>query len=282
MTIIENAEFARVWRLGLEDIGCLTDDERVRFFAFAGGALRFFEGARLQWRHGQLDPEHWHNVEKTAIDFAATPGFKAYWDARRHWLSPEFQEWYERLSQDSPKPLRQTALSSCQTTSNRAGTVPTALSSSIRVLATPETVWRNITNVRIDSSVPPRLFTLLGIPKPLHAELFDKPPQRRRVAYFANGKRFSQEITSWQPLESYAFTFRADRGFKVAFVLDLYRGPFRLVERRISNGRQRERHRADANQHLFRRRIDAAVLASHRDRHECLPAVSSFLNKEKL
>src|SRR5580704_1429496 len=105
----------------------------------------------------------------------------------------------------------------------------TTLSSSIRVLATPETVWRNITNVRIDSSIPPRLFTMLGIPKPLHAELFEEPPERRRVAYFENGKRFSQEITSWKPLESYAFTFRADRGFKVAFLLDLSSGPFRLV-----------------------------------------------------
>lgn len=103
------------------------------------------------------------------------------------------------------------------------------LSSSVRVVAPPETVWSNITNVRIDSSVPPRLFTLLGIPKPLHAELFEKPPERRRVAYFANGKRFSQEITWWKPLEGYAFTFRADQGFKVAFVLDLARGPFRLV-----------------------------------------------------
>lgn len=70
---------------------------------------------------------------------------------------------------------------------------------------------------------------MLGIPKPLHAKLFDEPPERRRVAYFANGKRFSQEITAWKPLESYAFTFRADEGFKVAFVLDLSSGPFRLV-----------------------------------------------------
>lgn len=105
----------------------------------------------------------------------------------------------------------------------------TTLSSSTRILATPERVWRNITNVRIDSSVPPRVFTLLGIPKPLHAELFEEPPERRRVAYFSNGKRFSQEITSWRPLEGYAFTFRADTGFKVAFVLDLSRGPFQLV-----------------------------------------------------
>jgi len=105
----------------------------------------------------------------------------------------------------------------------------TTLSSSINVSATPETVWQNITNVRIDSSIPPRLFGLLGIPKPLHAELFEKPPDRRRVAYFSNGKRFSQEITSWKPLESYAFTFSADRGFKVAFLLDLSRGPFQLI-----------------------------------------------------
>jgi hypothetical protein len=99
LPVIESEDFARIWRLGLDDIECLTDDERVRFYAFAGGTLRFFEGARLQWRHGQLDKEHWHNVENTAIDFAATSGFKAYWAVRRHWLSPEFQAWYESLLQ---------------------------------------------------------------------------------------------------------------------------------------------------------------------------------------
>ncbi|HEY1614479.1 MAG TPA: hypothetical protein VGF97_12385 [Rhizomicrobium sp.] len=100
LAVTESGEFARIWRLGLDDIASLNDDEKVRFFAFAGSTLRFFEGSRLQWRHGQLDTEHWHNVEKTAIDFAAAPGFKAYWAARRHWLSPEFQEWFESLSQD--------------------------------------------------------------------------------------------------------------------------------------------------------------------------------------
>jgi integrase len=114
LPVIESADFARIWRLGLEDIGCLTDDECVRFYAFAGAILRFFEGARLQWRHGQLDEEHWHNVEKTAIDFAATAGFKAYWSSRRHWLSPEFQKWYESLSAERAqglygKPISQVA-----------------------------------------------------------------------------------------------------------------------------------------------------------------------------
>ena len=98
MPVVESGDFARIWRLGLDGLESLTEDERVRFYALAGAILRFFEGARLQWRHGQLDREHWYNVEKTAIDFAATPGFEAYWAARRHWLSPEFQHWYESLS----------------------------------------------------------------------------------------------------------------------------------------------------------------------------------------
>ncbi|HEX3430690.1 MAG TPA: hypothetical protein VHT03_07370 [Rhizomicrobium sp.] len=110
LPVIESGDFARIWRVGLDDIESLTDDERIRFYAFAGATLRFFEGARLQWRHGQLDKEHWHNVEKTAIDFAATSGYKAYWAARHHWLSPEFQAWYESLSRERAHNLYDRAL----------------------------------------------------------------------------------------------------------------------------------------------------------------------------
>jgi hypothetical protein len=109
LPIVEGGDFARIWRLGLEDVEKLTDDERMRFYAFAGSNLRFFEGARLQWRHGQLDKEHWHNVEKTAVDFAASSGFRAYWALRRHWLSPDFQEWYESLSRQQSHPVHVTA-----------------------------------------------------------------------------------------------------------------------------------------------------------------------------
>jgi hypothetical protein len=97
---VESESFARVLRLGLDGIENLTDDERVRFYAFAGTTLRFFEGARLQWLHGQLDEEHWHNVVNSAIDFAASSGFKTYWAERHHWLSPQFQKWYESLSRE--------------------------------------------------------------------------------------------------------------------------------------------------------------------------------------
>ena len=98
--VVENGEVARLWRLGLLDIDSLTDDERVRFVAFLSGLFRFWESSRLQWRHGQLDNEHWENVAQQAIDFASQPGVKHFWEIRRHWHSAEFQKWYDLLPGD--------------------------------------------------------------------------------------------------------------------------------------------------------------------------------------
>lgn len=97
--IIEHADVARIWRRGLEQFDSLTDDERVRFLVFLSGAFRFFEATRLQWRHGQLDSEHWHNVESNVRDLAPHPGVKTYWTIRHHWHSIEFRGWFESLPQ---------------------------------------------------------------------------------------------------------------------------------------------------------------------------------------
>ena len=99
--IVESGEVARLWRLGLFNFETLTDDERVRFIAYTSGLYRFYESARLQWRHGQLDSEHWQNVALQAADFARQPGIKRYWEIRRHWHSVEFQKWYDSLPKDS-------------------------------------------------------------------------------------------------------------------------------------------------------------------------------------
>ena len=95
--IVESGEVARLWRLGLSNFETLTDDERVRFFAYTSGLFRFYESARLQWLHGQLDREHWQNVALQAADFARQPGIQHFWTIRAHWHSAEFQKWYEAL-----------------------------------------------------------------------------------------------------------------------------------------------------------------------------------------
>lgn len=97
------------------------------------------------------------------------------------------------------------------------------------IAAPAETVWQAVTNVDIAAFRHPAYLSLLGIPKPLRAELLQTGLGGVRIAYFANKRRFIQEITVWQPPVQYAFTFKADPGFRVGYCLDLADGPFRML-----------------------------------------------------
>jgi len=92
-----NSDLARIFRMGLQDAYSLTDDERTRFIALVGGVFRFYEAARVQWTHGQLDKEHWQTVERNIVRLLGIPGVVTYWMMRRSWHSDEFQTWYESL-----------------------------------------------------------------------------------------------------------------------------------------------------------------------------------------
>jgi hypothetical protein len=100
---------------------------------------------------------------------------------------------------------------------------------SVDVAAGPQRVWQEVTQVDIASFRHPAYLSALGIPKPLRAEVIRPGVGGARIAYFSNQLRFTQEITEWQPSERYAFTFKADLGFRVGYCLDLSDGPFRMV-----------------------------------------------------
>lgn len=100
-SIIEDGELARLWRVGLGDIEKLNDDEKIRFISLSSGFFRFYDAARLQWRHGQLDAEHWYSIDTQIRDTIRNPGVQAYWSMRRHWHSPEFRGWVDSLPKDN-------------------------------------------------------------------------------------------------------------------------------------------------------------------------------------
>lgn len=102
------------------------------------------------------------------------------------------------------------------------------IANTIYIKATAVSVWQHITQVDIASFRHPLYLSLLGIPQPLRAEITRPGVGGARTAYFANGRRFTQEITGWQPHQRYEFTFRADPGFRVAYLLDLSDGPFQM------------------------------------------------------
>ena len=100
---------------------------------------------------------------------------------------------------------------------------------STSIHAPAEIVWNHITEVDIASFDHPAYLALLGIPKPLRAEVTNPGVGGRRTAYFANGRCFTQEITIWQPCKQYDFTFHADPGFRVGYLFDLSDGPFQMT-----------------------------------------------------
>jgi hypothetical protein len=96
--IVDNSTgFANLWQQGLKGVEALSDEERARFFAFAGSLLRFFESARIQWLRKQLYREHWRGIEQQAGYLAKQTGIQEFWHERRHWHCVEFQSWFGSL-----------------------------------------------------------------------------------------------------------------------------------------------------------------------------------------
>ncbi len=104
-SIIDNADFARLWSIGLTEPKALAQDEWVRFVAYASALFRLYESSRVQWLNGRLDDEHWHTIERQAADFGHLPGLQLAWKLRGHWYSPEFQAWFDAINPtDTPRP----------------------------------------------------------------------------------------------------------------------------------------------------------------------------------
>lgn len=104
-SIIDNENFARIWSIGLTDPKALSEEEWVRFVAYASALFRLYESSRVQWLNGRLDAEHWHTIERQASDFGHLPGLRAAWQLRENWYSAEFRDWFEKLKPaEAPKP----------------------------------------------------------------------------------------------------------------------------------------------------------------------------------
>ncbi|MBP6756427.1 MAG: hypothetical protein KA210_09770 [Bacteroidia bacterium] len=102
------------------------------------------------------------------------------------------------------------------------------LGSIIDINGRPETIWENITNVKIEQFSDPTIFKLLDIPKPLRSEIISEGQGGRRIAYFDSGKKFMQEILVWKPLTEYSFSFNPEKGFKVMYFFELSEGVFQI------------------------------------------------------
>src|SRR5213080_1821766 len=95
--LMENAELERIWRVGLEDIGALSVEERARFFHATYQFLKAFETIHFHYVYGLMDRqlfEGWHGLLRHYI---VAPGMAHYWKLRPEVFSERFRNFVNSL-----------------------------------------------------------------------------------------------------------------------------------------------------------------------------------------
>jgi hypothetical protein len=93
----ENAELARVWRIGLEDLQSLSAEEQARFFHSTYQFLKAFETIHFHYVYGLMDDQAWQGWLGLLRHYIASPGIDHYWRRRRYVFSERFQNFVETL-----------------------------------------------------------------------------------------------------------------------------------------------------------------------------------------
>src|SRR5206468_1517240 len=94
---MENAELERIWRLGLEDIGALSVEERARFFHATYQFLKAFETIHFHYVYGLMDRQLWEGWQGLLRHYVAAPGIAHYWKLRPEVFSERFRKFVDTL-----------------------------------------------------------------------------------------------------------------------------------------------------------------------------------------
>src|SRR5438270_12637891 len=93
----ENAELARVWRIGLEDLQALSAEEQARFFHSTYQFLKAFETIHFHHVYGLMDDQVWQGWCGLLEHYIASPGIEHYWRRRHDLFSKRFQSFIDPL-----------------------------------------------------------------------------------------------------------------------------------------------------------------------------------------
>src|SRR5881398_2659940 len=94
---MENAEVERIWRVGLEDIGSLSVEERARFFHATYQFLKAFETIHFHYVYGLMDKQLFEGSHGLLRDYIVAPGMAYYWKLRPEVFSERFRNFVNSL-----------------------------------------------------------------------------------------------------------------------------------------------------------------------------------------
>jgi hypothetical protein len=99
----ENAELARIWQIGLEDLQSLSPEEQTRFFHSTYQFLKAFETIHFHHIHGVMDEQIWQGWCGLLQHYIASPGIDHYWKLRHDLFSTRFQQFIQTLERPADR-----------------------------------------------------------------------------------------------------------------------------------------------------------------------------------
>jgi hypothetical protein len=99
----ENAELARIWRVGLEDLKALSAEDQARFFHSTFQFLKAFETIHFHHVYGLMDEQIWRGWCGLLLHYIASPGIEHYWRLRHELFSVRFQKFVETLDRPAQR-----------------------------------------------------------------------------------------------------------------------------------------------------------------------------------
>ena len=94
---MENAELARIWRTGLENLNALSPEDQARFFHAAHQFLKALETIHYHYVYGLLDAQLCDGWRELLHHYVATPGLNHYLTLRGAVFSERFRKFIAEL-----------------------------------------------------------------------------------------------------------------------------------------------------------------------------------------
>ena len=95
--LMENAELERIWRVGLEDLGALSIEERARFFHAAYQFLKAFETIHSHYFYGLMVKQVWEGWLGLLRHYGVAPGMAQYLELRPEVFAERFRIFLKSL-----------------------------------------------------------------------------------------------------------------------------------------------------------------------------------------
>jgi hypothetical protein len=101
--LAENAELARIWRAGLENLQSLPAEEQARFFHCVYQFLKAFETIHFHHASGLMEEQVWRGWCGLLEHYIASPGVEHYWTRRQDLFSARFRDFVNQLTRPTER-----------------------------------------------------------------------------------------------------------------------------------------------------------------------------------